>query len=534
MATTPSVPESGPESGPDLVSDLLSEANFRAWVERAAELLGQAREGLNSENVYPVADGDTGTNVWATMEAGRQWLSAPKDELVGTHGESLPVLFAHGALVGARGNSGVITSQIFAGFAARQTSGLAAALEAASNKAWEAVAKPLPGTILTAISAAAEFATKSEQKSTVDIARAAWSGAHRAAIDSALNPPIPEAAGVIDAGAHALERILAALVEVLDPVSAPLEGITFTPASVTACEGESDGEYEVMYLLTAQEVQKVSKLRSDLEAIGSSVLVVGDSPTWNVHVHTDQAGAAVDAGMRSGIVHRVRITTLTDFRASGTRRVITVANGSGLQAVLEESGVTVIGAFESRRVGVDEWIAAAEGAEEVLLLPHDKAGKSTADEALIVIRKAGARAAVLPSRSPVQSLAAIALHDEEKSFDAVLGEMTEAVAHSKYATIAVARRPFLTFAGECAPGDVLGLINGDVEVVGKTLDQAARDTAVLILRDGGDLMTLVIGEGGDQALAEAVASTARSVNPNIDISIIDGGQAWYPLLLGVE
>ncbi|NBO09266.1 MAG: DAK2 domain-containing protein, partial [Actinobacteria bacterium] len=415
MATTPSAPATRPDG--------LSGVEFRAWIERSALLLGQAREGLNSENVYPVADGDTGTNVWATVEAGRAAL--------GKAGEA-PALFAQGALLGARGNSGVITSQIFAGIAAGLEAGLVAAFEAARKRAWDAVAKPLPGTILTAMTSATEFAQRCEEGSAREIARAAWSGAHRAVIDSALNPPIPEAAGVIDAGAHALERILAALVEVLDPAAAPLEGITFTPASVTACEGEPDGEYEVMYLLSAEEVHKVSKLRSDLEALGSSVLVVGDSPTWNVHVHTDDAGAAVDAGMKAGIVHRVRITTLIASAASGTRRVITVANGAGLQEVLEASGVTVIAAFESRRVGVDEWIDAAEGAHEVLLLPHDKAGKSTADEALIVIREDGARAAVLPSRSPVQTLAAIALHDESKSFDEVLGEMTEAVANAKF------------------------------------------------------------------------------------------------------
>ena len=520
MAHPPSAPEARPDG--------LSTGEFRAWIERSASLLGEAREGLNSENVYPVADGDTGTNVWSTVEAGRAALAGS------TGGAGLPALFAQGALVGARGNSGVITSQIFAGIAAEFDSGLVAALCAARKKAWEAVVKPLPGTILTAISSAAEFAERCEEKNKVDVARAAWSGAHRAAIDSALNPPVPEAAGVIDAGAHALERILAALVEVLDPVSAPLEGITFTPASVTACEGESDGEYEVMYLLASSDVEKVAKLRADLDALGSSVLVVGDAPTWNVHVHTDAAGGAVDAGMKAGVVHRVRITTLTSFVASGTRRVITVANGPGLQEVLEASGVTVIAAFESRRVGVDEWIDAAEGAHEVLLLPHDKAGKSTADEALIVILEDGARAAVLPSRSPVQSLAAIALHDESKGFDGVLGEMTEAVAHARYATLAVARRPFLTFAGECAAGDVLGLINGDVCVVGKDLAQAACDTATLMLGEGGDLLTIVIGEGGGLALAEAVSATAQSVNPNIEVSIINGGQAWYPLLLGVE
>ncbi|TSA55047.1 MAG: DAK2 domain-containing protein, partial [Actinobacteria bacterium] len=200
MANTPSAPTTRPDG--------LSAAEFRAWIERSATLLGQAREGLNSENVYPVADGDTGTNVWATVEAGRAALGGSTLEI------ALPALFAQGALLGARGNSGVITSQIFAGIAVEFDSGLVAALGAARERAWEAVAKPLSGTILSAINSAAEFAERCEEKNKVDVARAAWSGAHRAAIDSALNPPIQEAAGVIDAGAHALERILAALVEV--------------------------------------------------------------------------------------------------------------------------------------------------------------------------------------------------------------------------------------------------------------------------------------------------------------------------------
>lgn len=511
------------------------QALLRAWIERATASLAAARAGLNSENVYPVADGDTGTNVWATLEAGRNGLATSDYE----SDSALLSAFARGALLGARGNSGVIASQILTGFARGYSEGFVAAFKSAEVAAYQAVSEPRESTILSGIRsaalAAADLQADDPAASDNDIIRAAWSAARAEAIRTAANPPIPAAMGIIDAGAHALERMLAAMVETFDPQAGEISGIEFTPRANATRQSATDGEFEVMYLLQSDSETSVQRLKSELERIGSSVLVVGEAPTWNVHVHLDNAGAAIEAGLNAGRPYQIRISTLTDHTELDVgRKVITVANGTGFSELLHQSHVTVIEALDSRRVESQEWVDAAIGANEVLLLPHDNAGKRSAEGAVTAIRRSGARVAVLPSHSPVQTLAAIAIHDTNVKFDDVMVAMTEVIAHSQYATLAIARREIETPVGTCAVGDHLGLINGVIRVITPTIEAAISETLQRMLISGGELLTIVIGKDATEELAIFAEQQARNLNPRIDVSILNGGQAWYPLLFGLE
>jgi DAK2 domain fusion protein YloV len=514
---------------PDFDSDA-----FRAWFALAIELVGQARLRLDGENLFPVADGDTGANVLATLESGAEALAAADGEVT-----SLAKTAARATLIEAKGNSGVILSEILRGLANGLERGLGAGLISADAAAQRAVTRPVAGTILTAMAAAA--AAVEANMGDKEVALAAWSAARDAALQSALTPPIPSAQGTIDAGAHALERILAALAGTLDPTLQPIEPLpassVLPTADLRSPQLNVDGGFEVMYLLPDTSAEAADFLRDKLSGLGRSVLVVGSHELWNVHVHTDDPGEVIESGLAIGRPTRIRVASLSSGGDQeiciSARRIVAVANGVGIAEVLREAGAVVISALDSRRVTPEEWWQATIGASEVLLLPQDRHGVQSAQEALAEIRNTGIRVAVLPTRSTVQALAAIAVHDPLRSFDDDLVAMTSAASHTRFATLAFAKSnrkspvPY-TF------GDAIGIIDGEVMVVGRNLAEVAENVLRRMLMGGGEILTLIRGADATGELADQLSTTARSLIPEIAIAIQDGGQAWYPLLIGVE
>ncbi len=510
-------------------------STLKEWLSTAIEFIDEVSGRLDRENLFPVKDGDTGANVLATLVSGA---GAIKGGLAGGDG-SLVVLAdstARALLIGAKGNSGVILSQIFRGFADGIDGGLANALVSAEQAAKLAVTRPVDGTILTVMAAA--VADLKPAMNDAEVATAAWSAARLAALGTAAKPPVPSALGTIDAGAHALERILAALAVTLDPGLKPIEPLRAGAAlpAISPARRPSDGDFEVMYLLRGASSADAAALRERLLQIGASVLVVGSADLWNVHIHTNDAGAAVEAGLAHGVPYRVQITSLVSSDkevCEASRRVVAVANGVGIADVLRAAGVTVITAFDSRRVGSDEWWQATLGADEVILLPQDRHGLASAKEAVAGIRSDGIRVAVLPTRSTVQALAAVAVHDPLRSFDDDVVAMTSAASHTHYATLAIAnassdsQTPY-------AVGDVLGIIGGEILVVGKDLLGVANEVVRRMLMSGIEILTLITGADAPEELADDVAAAAKVLAPKVEIVIHAGGQAWYPLLIGVE
>lgn len=443
-------------------------------------------------------------------------------------------------MIGAKGNSGVILSEILRGLAEGLDNGLAAGLVSAEAAAARAVTRPVQGTILTAMTEA--VASIQTGMSDREVAVAAWTSARAAALDSAVSPPIPSAKGTVDAGAHALERILGALAATMDPALSPIEPLP-APQVLKATDLPSplrtaDGAFEVMYLLADTEIKAADLLRAKLTALGRSVLVVGSQEMWNVHVHTDDAGSAIEAGFAIGKPTRIKITSLLSASDQevciSTRRIVAVANGAGIAEVLRKSGAVVITAFDSRRVTPEEWWQATIGASEVLLLPQDRHGVLSAQEALAEIRNSGIRVAVLPTRSTVQALAAIAVHDRLRPFDDDLVAMTSAAVHTRYATLALAKKSKSTSQVNYQAGDVIGIIDGEIMVSGTDLAEVAGNVLRRMLAGGGEILTLITGADSGAELANELAELARTLAPEIEIVIHDGGQAWYPLLIGVE
>jgi len=376
-------------------------------------------------------------------------------------------------------------------------------------------------------------------------------------------------AGVVDAGGRGLSVILDAAETVLTgrrpiPVTAPLgsHAIPVPHLEPAAHELTEDGPaYEVMYLLDIDDPSDPSldaradalaaTLRARLGEIGDSVVVVGGGGLWNVHVHTDDVGAAIEAGLEAGRPHRIRVTHFAEQIAQRAaegppsppslagRRVVAVAAGPGLAALFEEAGAEVVRGGPGRRASTGELLEAitACGASEVIVLPNDeptvRAALAAASTAEADHGARGLRVAVIPTYTQVQGLAAVAVHEPGRSFDHDVTEMTATARHVRHGAVTIAARQAMTMAGPCGPGDVLGVIAGDFAVVGEELGQVALTVLDRLLAAGGELVTLVSGVDGE-GLAERASAWVEEHHPHVDVVVYDGGQERYPLLMSVE
>ncbi|GAB2447604.1 DAK2 domain-containing protein [Streptomyces incanus] len=558
----------------------------RAWCGLALDALGRAREEIDAINVYPVADGDTGTNLYLTVESAATAVEAVFAGYA-AEGPEGPTLadaaraMAHGALIGARGNSGTILAQLLRGMtqvlagdgaAHADGQGLRRALRTAADSARQAVAHPVEGTVLTVASAAADAADGAEGDCG-KVARAAYDGARTALAATPGQLAVLRRAGVVDAGGRGLVTVLAALVETFtgETPKGPAPGAygngagthagvrTGTHARVEHDEpaGCADGggvteatvtgpAYEVIYLLEAEDAA-VQRLRQRLDALGDSLVVVGGDGLWNVHVHVDDAGAAVEAGVEAGRPHRIRIAHFGagDAHAPGAgrppvertaRAVVAVVPGEGLAVLYTGAGATTVLARPGEPPASGELVEAVRRAHahEVVLLPNDAELRHTAAAAAEQARAEGLRVALIPTRSAVQGIAALAVHEPERRFDEDVVAMTSAAGATRYAEIAVAERQSWTMAGICQAGDVLGLIDGDVAVIGD--DVTATATAVLdrMLSAGGEMVTLVLGDETPHTVATHLETHVREGYLAVDTVLYQGGRQGALLLIGVE
>ncbi|MFJ7591152.1 DAK2 domain-containing protein [Streptomyces sp. NPDC097617] len=546
--------------------DVLDAEAVRTWSSLALAALGRAREDIDAINVYPVADADTGTNLYLTAESADRGLAEAFPEVTdGTGATSLSEAvraWAHGALLGARGNSGTILAQLLRGVAdvlgeqqadraeheERETGGLLArALTRAAEEAYAAVAHPVEGTMLTVAGAAARAgeAAGAAAGTAVEVARAAYDGARAALAETPGQLAALGRAGVVDAGGCGLVVVFGALWQALsgqEPAAEPVRGRAVpVPQPQDPCAQEEDGPaYEVIYLLEASEAA-VGELRERLDGLGDSLVVVGGDGLWNVHVHVDDPGAAVEAGVVAGRPYRIRITHFGDERrrARGERAqraVVAVVPGEGLAGLCGEAGATTVLARPGELPAVAELLDAVRRAHarEVVLLPGGAESRAAAAAAAEQARAEGVRVAVIPTRSAVQGLAALAVHDPEGSFDEDVVAMTAAAGATRYGELAVAERQSFTSAGICQAGDVLGLIDGDVAVIGAGLPETAEAVLDRMLGSGGELVTLVLGPEVPDAVAERLEAYVQHGHLAVDTVTYRGGRYSAPLLIGVE
>jgi uncharacterized protein len=541
-------------------------AVVRRFVDVAVDALAAAREEIDALNVYPVPDSDTGTNMYLTMSAARDAIhQAVADDA------DLPTAlsaFRRGALLGARGNSGVILSQLLGalvGRMARAEDGdrnatvMAEAMAEASEAAYAAVGTPVEGTILTVARAASDAAVRRARDDRAR-ARDVFAAAAEAAREALAHTPEQleplRAAGVVDAGGRGLSVVLDAAETVLTgrrPLPAPQPIGTHTiPVAAGGADLRPEGPaYEVMYLLDAAD-DAVAGLRESLAPLGDSLVVVGGEGLWNVHVHVDDVGAAVEAGIAAGRPHRIRVTHFAEqvaqqatqheaqaarrTQARSGRRIVAVSAGPGLARLFTDAGAIVIEGGPGHRpsTGMILEAVAGSGAAEVVILPNDqdsvraaRIAARTAEEDLDV------RVAVIPTEAQVQGLAALAVHEPARGFDADVLEMTATARHTRHGAVTIAARRAITMAGPCEPGDVLGVIEGDFALVGHDLADVATRILERMLGAGGELVTLVAGPGSD-GLAQHCQEYVADRHAHVDVVVYDGGQDRYPLLMSVE
>ena len=530
----------------------LDASGIRRWADLGLAALGRHRAEIDALNVFPVPDGDTGTNMFLTFESAATALhDAGADLDLGTTVRT----FAHGALLGARGNSGIILSQLVRGFsetlgdlrpssnALAQHEALTTAFRRAADSAYAAVANPLEGTVLTVARAAADgVSALGPGTSLAALVTAAADSAAEALARTPEQLEVLARAGVVDAGGRGLVVILEALVETVTGVRRD-PGPT-APAIPWEIHGEGDdgGQYEVMFLLDAEEAG-VHALRAALSDLGDSVVVVGGGGLWNVHVHTDDVGAAVEAGVEAGRPHQIRVTDLrrqaAELRASTQvegRAVVAVAHGPGTAALLEAAGAVVVRATANITPSTAELLDGVRraGTTEVVLLPSDSDIRPVAEAAAEKARADGLRITVVPTRSIVQTLAAVAVHDSSSRFDDAVVSMTRAAGATSYGGVSVASREALTNAGTCHVGDVLGIAAGDVIEIGETVEDVAVRVLDRLLSTGGELVTIVRGEDADDTMTSTVARRLRRAYPGVEVVVYDGGQPFWPLIVGVE
>jgi uncharacterized protein len=675
------------------VLDTLDAAAVRHWCAAGLVRLRHHQHEIDELNVYPVPDGDTGTNLVLTVTAADEAVAghaadaadavdaahavdAAADDAGGRTTELGLVLhrLARGALLGARGNSGVILSQIFGGLAetlaevpAAGGRALATALDRAATLARRAVAAPVEGTILTVARAAADAALAVQADDLALVVRAA-AGASRAAL--ARTPeqlPALARAGVVDAGGCGLVLLLDALVEVVTGGPPPAGGRLPVPtvgaprrAAVAATRetGSDEFGYEVQYLLDAPD-EAVDRLRDVLGDLGDSLVVVGarspdpDRRVWNVHVHVNDVGAAIEAGVEAGRPHRISVTRFVDqtpaarpARQGGpadvtgrgpapadevpadevpahgapdsstadssvpdrparldavpagpapdsptqdsptpagavsdradmaqseaavadspavadtaagmrswagdgdrpepavplprARAVVVVCDGDDMAGLFAAEGAEVVrrhpdGAAPSIGEILDAVLAT--GAGRVVILPNDPNVAAAAGAAAGEARSRLIRAGVVPTRSPVQALAALAVRDPDRRFEDDIIAMAEAAGACRYAEVTTASREALTVAGRCQRGDVLALVQGEVSLIGQDLVETCRRLLDRLLGAGGEMVTLLTGDQAPPWLADSLTEHVRRDWPFVEVHCYRGGQPHYPLLVGVE
>ncbi|MEU9358166.1 DAK2 domain-containing protein [Streptomyces sp. NPDC048301] len=535
--------------------DALDAVAVRTWCSLALDALGRERAAIDAINVYPVADGDTGTNLYLTVESA----AAAVEAVFAAHetGSTAPAradavrAMAHGALIGARGNSGTILAELLRGMAAvlaeaGDADHLRAALTRAAAAARQAVAHPVEGTVLTVASAAAEAASADGGSDNLkEVLDAAYQGARTALAATPGQLAALGRAGVVDAGGQGLVTVLGALLEAVGgrATSRPVGPAPEDPPLTGDCaEAGPDGgpAFEVIYLLEASD-DAVARLRSRLDALGDSLVVVGGDGLWNVHVHVDDAGAAVEAGVEAGRPYRIRITHFAADRGAThgdpvQRAVVAVVPGDGLSGLCAEAGATTVLARPGEPPASGELVDAIRraNAREVVLLPNDAQLRHAAAAAAEQARTEGIRVALVPTRAAVQGIAALAVHEPGRSFDEDVVAMTSAAGATRYAELAVAERQSWTMAGICQAGDVLGLIDGDVAVIGEDYSGTARTVLDRMLSAGGELVTLVLGEDVPDALADELGAYVREGYLAVDTVVYRGGHQASPLLIGVE
>ncbi len=555
-----------------MVAEQLEAPDVYRLMTTFRDALRSHQELINRLNVYPVPDGDTGTNMALTVES-----VIGEIEELGSSPDMSAVCRAitHGSLMGARGNSGVILSQLLRGFAeglagcdgAAGAAELAATLCLADEFAREAVMRPVEGTILTVARGAAEAAKAvgTDGRTLVEVAEAARTGAAEALERTPALLPVLREAGVVDAGGTGYLLLFDALLSVIDGRALPEPPDAATAAVERARDDDrrrratdslTGPRYEVMYLLEAPD-ETIPSFKDVWAGVGDSIVVVGGDGLWNCHIHTDDIGAAIEASMDAGRPRNIRVTDLQEeveeeqwvreavlTASSGpvehrpgptpVTGVVAVASGDGIARIFRSLGVEgIIAGGQTMNPSIAELVEAVDalGSEEAVLLPNNGNIRPVADRVGELSKKP---VWVIPTESVAEGFAALLAYDpgaggaanaaamEASAQRVVAGEITRAVRDAESA------------AGPIARGDWLGLSRQGIEVVNESLGEAACALLEALVTDDHELVTIIEGEESGPATTRRITEWLREKRPHVETEVHHGGQPLYPYLFSIE
>lgn len=546
---------------------------FQEMVQAGATRLNKQAEYVNSLNVFPVPDGDTGTNMGMTIENGAKEVS---DRSASTVGEAAGI-FAKGLLMGARGNSGVITSQLFRGFSQSvkdkdelDGAALAAAFQSGVEVAYKAVMKPVEGTILT-VSRGAAIGAKKKAESTndaVEVMRAALEGAKTALAKTPDMLPVLKEVGVVDSGGQGLVFIYEGFLSALTGEYSASEDFVATPAnmseminaehhkSVAGHVATEDIKFgyctEIMVALkqgpTYVKDFDYDEFRNYLNNLGDSLLVVNDDEIVKVHVHTEDPGLVMQEGLKYGSLVKVKVDNMRNQHEAQVEKeerqakpveekeyaIIAVAAGDGLVDIFKAQGVDyIISGGQTMNPSTEDFVKAVEGlnARHIIILPNNKNILMAAQSAAEVIDQP---AAVVETKTIPQGLTSLLAFDESKSIEENYERMSAALADVVSGSVTTAVRDTTIDGLEIHENDNLGMVDGKIVVSNPDMMETLEETFAHMLDEDSEIVTIYVGEEGSEEVANELAQSLAEKYEDVEVEIHQGGQPVYPYLFSVE
>lgn len=520
------------------------------------------KEFVNRLNVYPVPDGDTGTNMFLTVGSVLEEMEAVDFD----DREAVCAALSHGSLMGARGNSGVILSQVLRGMSncfaqADEIDGdvLASALTEASVAADGAVMKPVEGTILTVVREVARAARDAAETSAIlQVVEDALAEGEAALERTPEQLSVLREAGVVDAGGAGFLLLLHAILHVLDGRDLPAvensTEIANATVGVNQQEGISELRYEVMYLLNAPD-EAIEGFKNVWAGLGDSIVVVGGDGLWNCHIHTDAIGPAIEAGIEVGRPQRIRVTDLVEevmeerwvreAAESGKAddiavsqevpcAVVAVSPAPGIGRIFHSLGVQelVLGG-QSMNPSTSELLEAVERApaEQIVILPNNS---NIVAVARTVDDETAKTVVVVPTTSVPEGFASLLGYDPQTTATENAETMLEIASGVDVGEVTQAVRSSSTPVGEVGEGDWIGLDRNGVCAMGTTLVEAATNLLNQLIGEESEILSLIVGEGASDADTRAITEWVTENRPTVETEIHNGGQSHYPFFFGVE
>ena len=546
---------------------------FQEMVQAGATRLNKQAEYVNSLNVFPVPDGDTGTNMGMTIENGAKEVS---DRSASTVGEAAGI-FAKGLLMGARGNSGVITSQLFRGFSQSvkdkeelDGAALAAAFQSGVEVAYKAVMKPVEGTILT-VSRGAAIGAKKKAESTndaVEVMRAALEGAKTALAKTPDMLPVLKEVGVVDSGGQGLVFIYEGFLSALTGEFIASEEFQATPAtmseminaehhkSVAGHVATEDIKFgyctEIMVALkqgpTYVKDFDYDEFRNYLNNLGDSLLVVNDDEIVKVHVHTEDPGLVMQEALKYGSLVKVKVDNMRNQHEAQVEKeerqakpveekeyaIIAVVAGDGLADIFKAQGVDyIISGGQTMNPSTEDFVKAVEelNARNIIILPNNKNILMAAQSAAEVIDQP---AAVVETKTIPQGLTSLLAFDESKSIEENYERMSASLSDVVSGSVTTAVRDTTIDGLEIHENDNLGMVDGKIVVSNPDMMETLEETFAHMLDEDSEIVTIYVGEDGSEELANELAQALAEKYEDVEVEIHQGGQPVYPYLFSVE